>query len=205
MMDLPPNGADPGSSRGMFAGRKMGFRDRWVGALYRAATGSRRKRALLTPVGLAIFGLFTALFVFLAKLLDRALALPWPVAEYSSLLASILLMASGITMSAWSAFHFLKARGTPVPFNPPPSLVVSGPYRYARNPMLAGVFLLLFGIGFAARSLSLVMFFTPLFILVNVWELKKIEEPELIRRLGEEYLRYRERTPMFIPRTSVKK
>ena len=69
-----------------------------------------------------------------------------------------------------------------------------------RNPMVTGVFLLLFGIGFAIGSLSLVLIFTPLYILVHLWELKNIEEPELIRRLGEDYLAYRSRTPMFIPK-----
>jgi protein-S-isoprenylcysteine O-methyltransferase Ste14 len=148
-----------------------------------------------------IFGLFTALFVFLAVLVDKVLGLPWPIPVTVSWLISVPLMAIGVAVTAWSAFHFLKVKGTPVPFNPPPTLVESGPYRYARNPMLTGVFLLLFGIGFAIRSLSLVLIFTPLFVLANVWELREIEEPELIRRLGEDYLAYRERTPMFIPGT----
>ena len=62
-----------------------------------------------------------------------------------------------------------------------------------------GVFLLLFGIGFIVNSASLVFFFTPLYVLINVWELKKIKEPELIKRLGDEYIEYQRRTPMFIP------
>lgn len=44
-----------------------------------------------------------------------------------------------------------------------------------------------------------VLVFVPLFILVNDWELKAIEEPELLKRLGDEYAEYRRRTPMFIP------
>ncbi|MGB6850471.1 MAG: isoprenylcysteine carboxylmethyltransferase family protein [Thermoanaerobaculia bacterium] len=179
----------------------MRIRERWVSLLHRAATGTRKTRTLLTPIGLVIFGLFTALFVFLAVLVDRVLALPWPIPVTVSWLISVPLMAIGVAVTAWSAFHFLKVKGTPVPFNPPPTLVESGPYGYARNPMLTGVFLLLFGIGFAIRSLSLVLIFTPLFVLANVWELREIEEPELIRRLGEDYLAYRERTPMFIPGT----
>jgi protein-S-isoprenylcysteine O-methyltransferase Ste14 len=66
--------------------------------------------------------------------------------------------------------------------------------------MLTGVFMMLFGLGFLMRSVSLVVFFTPVFILANVWELKNIEEPELSRRLGGDYRDYRENTPMFIPR-----
>ena len=65
--------------------------------------------------------------------------------------------------------------------------------------MLAGVFLVLFGIGFAVNSVSLVVLFTPLYVLLNVWELKNIEEPELVKRLGNAYIEYRKQTPMFIP------
>ena len=66
--------------------------------------------------------------------------------------------------------------------------------------MLTGVFLILFGIGFGVNSISLVFLFTPLFVLINVWELKQIEEPELMKRLGDEYIEYRGQTPMFLPR-----
>jgi protein-S-isoprenylcysteine O-methyltransferase Ste14 len=152
-----------------------------------------------------IFGLFTALIVFFAVLLDGALALRWPIPIIVSALVSVPMMAIGVAITAWSVFHFMKVKGTPVPFNPPPTLVESGPYKYARNPMLTGVFLLLFGMGFAIRSPSLVLIFTPLYVLANVWELKEIEEPELLRRLGEDYLAYRRRTPMFIPGIILRK
>ena len=66
--------------------------------------------------------------------------------------------------------------------------------------MLTCVFFLLFGIGFLISSFSLVFIFTPLFILANYWELTVIEEPELLKRLGEEYKIYNEKTPMFFPR-----
>ena len=44
--------------------------------------------------------------------------------------------------------------------------------------------------------------FTTLFVLVNAWELKYIEEPELAMRFGDEYIEYRRRTPMFLPRAA---
>jgi protein-S-isoprenylcysteine O-methyltransferase Ste14 len=65
--------------------------------------------------------------------------------------------------------------------------------------MLTGVFSLLFAFGVFFGSVSLLVVFTPLFIFINFWELKSIEEPELEKRLGEEYIKYRERTPMFFP------
>jgi protein-S-isoprenylcysteine O-methyltransferase Ste14 len=146
-----------------------------------------------------IFGGFTAVLV------DRWLFLQWPLSSGFSWLIAATLIAIGVGVTAWSVLHFLKVKGTPVPFNPPPTLVMTGPYQIVRNPMLTGVFLLLFGIGFAIKSLSLVVLFTPLFILANVWELKEIEEPELVKRLGEDYVTYQQRTPLFIPRMRLKK
>ena len=100
----------------------------------------------------------------------------------------------------WSMVHFIKVRGTPVPFNPPPKLVTTGPYARARNPMLTGLFIFLLGLGILFGSISLIFIFTPLFVLLNVLELRAIEEPELEKRLGTEYIEYKKRTPMFIPR-----
>jgi len=104
----------------------------------------------------------------------------------------------------WSILYFIKAKGTPVPFNSPPKLVTTGPYSYIRNPMLSGVFILMFGFGIFFRSISLVFIFTPLFILFNFLELKTIEEPELKNRLGKDYSKYKKRVPMFFPKLKKK-
>ncbi|MCP4599910.1 MAG: hypothetical protein GY847_05100 [Proteobacteria bacterium] len=183
----------------------MTFRERWINIIHRAATGAQKTRTLLTPIGVTIFGVFTALFLFAAVLFDKLLGLSDLLPAATRLPLSLPVMALGIVVTAWSAIHFIKVRGTPIPFNPPPSVVKTGPYRYARNPMLTGVFLFLFGMGFFVNSVSLVMFFTPLYVLVNYWELKVIEEPELMMRLGCEYAEYRMQTPMFIPGFAVLK
>lgn len=62
------------------------------------------------------------------------------------------------------------------------------------------MFLLVFGLGLLLRSISLVFIFTPLFILLNVLELKSVEEPELESRLEKAYREYKERVPMFFPK-----
>lgn len=178
----------------------MKIRERWINLLQRAATGARKTRTLLTPIGLLIFGVFTGLFVVTAVFVDRVLDLPRLLPESARLPLSLPVLAVGVFVTAWSAFHFLKVKGTPVPFNPPPKVVHTGPYRHVRNPMLTGVFMFLLGLGLGLNSVSLVLFFTPLYVLLNVWELKHIEEPELIKRLGDEYLEYRRKTPMFFPR-----
>jgi len=66
--------------------------------------------------------------------------------------------------------------------------------------MLLGLFLLMLGLGVLFGSLSLIFIFTPLFILLNVLYLKAIEEKEMEKKFGEEYLEYKKRVPMFIPR-----
>lgn len=177
----------------------MRIRETWIDLLHSAATGTKKTRMLLTPVGLLVFFVFSAFFVLAAIVVDEFLGLPGLLPEAARIPLGVSTIALGITVTGWSAFHFLKVRGTPVPFNPPPKVVSTGPYRYARNPMLTGVFLFLFGIGFCLDSISLVLVFTPLYVLMNVWELKHIEEPELVKRLGDEYIEYRGKTPMFIP------
>ena len=49
-------------------------------------------------------------------------------------------------------------------------------------------------------SLSLIFIFTPLFVLVNVLYVKAIEEREMEKKFGQEYLEYKKRVPMFIPK-----
>ena len=178
----------------------MGFRESWINLLHRSATSTRQRRTLLTPIGVMIFGVFTILFVLAAIFVDRLLHLSGLIPEGFIIPLSVPVMTLGVASTAWSAFHFLRVKGTPVPFNPPPTLVKTGPYRYARNPMLTGVFVFLVGLGLFVNSVSLVFFFTPVFVLINVWELKQIEEPELVKRLGDEYIEYRRKTPMFLPR-----
>ncbi|MBT8332511.1 MAG: isoprenylcysteine carboxylmethyltransferase family protein [Deltaproteobacteria bacterium] len=177
----------------------MEFRKHCVNIFHRAATGTKKTRLALTPIGLTIFSVFTALFVLAAIFVDRLLGLPGLLPPGARLPIALPLMAAGVFITVWSAFQFIKVKGTPVPFNPPPQVVRTGPYRFVRNPMLCGVFLLLFGIGFAVNSVSLVVFFTPLYVLLNMWELLHIEEPELVKRLGNAYIEYRKKTPMFIP------
>ena len=177
----------------------MTIRARWIEFLFKLATSTKRGRTLLTPVGVVIFGFFTTLFVITALAFDKWLGLPKITLILINYCISTPILLVGAFVTIWSIIHFLKAKGTPVPSNPPPKLVTTGPYAYIRNPMLTGIFFLLFGIGVMLGSLSLIFIFTPLFILVNTWELKQIEEPELVRRLGEEFIEYRIKTPMFIP------
>jgi len=181
----------------------LGLKTKWIDLLYRVATGSRKFRNLLTPIGAVFYVCLTVLFVVVAIHVDKLLRLPKILPKTLNLILSLPILSVALFMMGWSVYNFLKVKGTPVPFNPPPKLVTSGPYAYTRNPMLTGIFLLLFGLAVFFRSISLALLFTPLFILINAWEVKAIEEAELEKRFGEEYVEYRKQTPMFFP--SLKK
>jgi len=177
----------------------VSLRKKWIEILHRAATGSRKMRTLLTPVGLLFFFAAIAFLVVLALWVDRLLGFPKLFGSPWNVVVSVPVLAIGLFFVLWSNLHFLKVKGTPVPFNPPPKLVTTGPYAYARNPMATGVFLVLLGLGLLLGSITLVFIFTPLVFLLCVWELKAIEEPELEKRLGKEYIEYKKRVPMFFP------
>jgi protein-S-isoprenylcysteine O-methyltransferase Ste14 len=172
---------------------------RWIEAIFNLATGSRRTRNFFTPLGALFYALVIFSFVMIALQVDKLIGITDIVPRSFSIIFASSFFLAAFILIGWSVLFFVKAKGTPVPLNPPPELVTTGPYAHVRNPMLAGVFALLFGIGGLLGSASLLVLFTPLFILVNVWELKVIEEPELLKRLGQDYYDYRESTPMFFP------
>jgi protein-S-isoprenylcysteine O-methyltransferase Ste14 len=164
------------------------------------ATGSKRRRRVLTPVGLLVFGGTLAVVIFGGLTTDRWLGLPPLLPGLAGTVAGGLLLMAGGGLCTWCVARFLKARGTPVPLNPPDELIMSGPYAWVRNPMLTGVFGALAGLGLLLHSFGLAVIWTPAYALVHLVELKRVEEPELARRFGAVYEDYRARVPMFFPR-----
>jgi protein-S-isoprenylcysteine O-methyltransferase Ste14 len=159
----------------------------------------------MTPVGIIFWFGLSALFVFAPLWLDRLWSIQLPLAAPTSIFISMPLIVIGATLALWTVYTFIKARGSPVPLNPPQRLVTSGLYSRVRNPMVLGWTIILFGAGILLNSLSLILIFTPLFILINVLYLKIIEEKEMEKKFGEEYLKYKQTVPMFIPRLRKQK
>jgi protein-S-isoprenylcysteine O-methyltransferase Ste14 len=178
----------------------MGASESHGNFIYKIATGNRRVRNLLTPVGAIFFFSVVTLIVLASLWIDRLLAISNLIPEYWRSILGWPVLAIGLFLMIWSVATFTLSKGTPVPFNPPPALVTRGPYAYVRNPMISGLVVALFGLGLSLGSISLAFVFTPLFALLNLYELKKIEEPELERRLGQPYIEYKKRVPRFWPR-----
>jgi protein-S-isoprenylcysteine O-methyltransferase Ste14 len=170
-----------------------------INKIYAIATGSSKKRKLYTPLGALLFFSVTALFIIIPLLIEKVFHIPQFLFLPWNIIVSIPLIAVGMFYTFWSIFEFFKSKGTPVPFNPPPELVVKGPYKYSRNPMTTGLFLQMLGLGILLGSILLTLVFTPLYILMHYHQLKTIEEPELELRLGDAYKVYRNKVPMFLP------
>jgi protein-S-isoprenylcysteine O-methyltransferase Ste14 len=172
---------------------------RLIDVIYHVATSSKKIRNFFTPLSALFFILLVFSLVVIGFLVDKLLGIDDLLPGWFSFILAPLFFLAAVILIGWSVLTFFRAKGTPVPFNPPPRLVTIGPYAHVRNPMLTGVFALLLGIGGLLRSGSLLFIITPLFILAMVLELKHIEEPELTKRLGQDYIEYRKRTPMFFP------
>jgi protein-S-isoprenylcysteine O-methyltransferase Ste14 len=112
----------------------------------------------------------------------------------------LLVLAVGLILFSASLGNFVtEGEGTLAPWDPPRRLVVRGPYRYVRNPMISGVVLVLFGE--ALTLLSRPHFIWALiFLAVNSIYIPLLEETGLRHRFGDSYVEYCRHVPRLIPR-----
>ena len=110
------------------------------------------------------------------------------------------LIVAGFAVILFCSGLFSRlGRGTPVPIEPPENLVIKGLYRYSRNPMYVAQVAILLGLFIYRGELSLMVHVAIYSGVVQAWVVSR-EEPELRRRFGEEYVRYAQRVPRWIPR-----
>ena len=125
------------------------------------------------------------------------LGLPW---DAVIVLAGALLMGSGLYYLSITIWLFINiGRGTLAPWSPTSKLVVIGPYRHVRNPMISGVLMTLLGESIVFGSLGIFICFLLFFIINHIYFIYS-EEPGLARRFGNEYLSYKRNVPRWIPR-----
>ena len=114
--------------------------------------------------------------------------------------AGVALGAVGLLLFAASLrLFFTIGRGTLAPWDPPRNLVVRGPYRYVRNPMISGVILMLVAIALVLRSGPHAVW-AATFLAANLLWFPLAEEPMLEAKFGDEYRTYKRNVPRFIPR-----
>ena len=110
-----------------------------------------------------------------------------------------LFVVIGLSFDLTSLYLFVKRRTTPNPIKPAnaSSLVISGLYRYSRNPMYVGLLLLLIAWGIWLGSVSAVLII-PVFIGVLTQMQIKPEERALAQKFGADYQRYRHQVRRWI-------
>jgi len=114
--------------------------------------------------------------------------------------AGAVVFAAGFALFAWCVLLFARiGRGTLAPWDPTRRLVIVGPYRHVRNPMITAVGTMLVGEMLYFHSARLGAWLL-LFVAINHAYFLLIEEPGLDARFGEEYERYRRNVPRWLPR-----
>jgi len=120
--------------------------------------------------------------------------------NFVCLLVGSLLAAAGVFLVITSIGWFVRiGQGTLAPWDPPRKLVAIGVYSYVRNPMKAGLILILLAESLIFRSPPLAGWFAA-FSIANVLYIHFSEEPGLLKRFGQDYVAYCAAVPRWFPR-----
>jgi len=138
--------------------------------------------------------------LWIARSKGIGLALGSSPAEVALETFGVILLLIGLRLFAASLTRFaVEGKGTLAPWDPPRHLVIRGPYRYVRNPMISGVSFVLFGEAAVLLSSShlqwALIFLTANLVFIPLWE-----EPDLKRRFGTEYEDYCRNVRRLVPR-----
>jgi protein-S-isoprenylcysteine O-methyltransferase Ste14 len=124
----------------------------------------------------------------------------WPLPYWGiARAAGVLLIVAGLVPVVHSFIEFFRAEGTPVPAAAPPRLVVSGCYRYVRNPIYVGFLGVLLGEALLFGSPGLLEYALITWC-VGAAAVRWYEEPRLAREFGAEYREYRRAVHAWLPR-----
>ena len=115
------------------------------------------------------------------------------------------LLMAGLFLAVWTMVLFHKiGKGTLAPWAATKHLIVEGPYKVTRNPMITGILAVLAGETIILNTLS-ILYWLILFFIINCIYFKLYEEKDLERKFGEEYTEYKKNVPMWFPRIRLKK
>ena len=128
---------------------------------------------------------------------DQTLGIALP--EWTRAIGIIFMIVGSVLVLICVGIFVARGRGTPAIFDPPREFVALGPYKYVRNPMYVGGFILLSGFGLYHHSVSilaLALLLALLFHLFVLW----VEEPGLEQRFGSSYRDYKNSVNRWLPK-----
>jgi protein-S-isoprenylcysteine O-methyltransferase Ste14 len=111
----------------------------------------------------------------------------------------LLLLLGGVLLAETFARFALQGRGTPAPVYPTETLVVTGSYRFVRNPMYVAVVSLILGQALLFGNLAVLAYGAVIWLSVHLFVVS-YEEPTLARSFGAQYENYRANVRRWIPR-----
>jgi protein-S-isoprenylcysteine O-methyltransferase Ste14 len=147
-------------------------------------------------------GMVTVLIpAFILNVSGTQIGWAWsPPMSYIPSLVGLALIGLGLFLMVQTiALFFNVGKGTLAPWDETQKLVVQGIYRHVRNPMITGVFCILLGEAILFGSLPVLYWFVFVVVL-NMIYIPLLEEPGLQERFGEDYQRYKQHVPRWIPR-----
>jgi protein-S-isoprenylcysteine O-methyltransferase Ste14 len=137
---------------------------------------------------------------WLARGAGVAPAIGSSTSEFAIQIAGAAVLSVGIVLFVASLRRFAtEGDGTLAPWDPPRRLVVRGPYRYVRNPMISGVIFIVFGEALLLLSRPHAMW-AAMILIVNLIYIPLLEEPMLEERFGEDYREYCRHVGRILPR-----
>ena len=166
-----------------------------IGELQRLRLGAALRAGLyLVAFGAISFGLLPYLILTLSG--QGVWPPPLPAVLRFSLVGAGALC---LLWPLWAVLEFVRAGGTPLPFDPPLALVTSGPYAFVRNPMQLGAIAAVLAMAALYRSVWLLAYAVDLVLVSQLFFLPQ-EEAELRRRFGAVYVRYCLAVRCWLPR-----
>lgn len=147
--------------------------------------------AIVVPAGIIAF-------TELTDIIDSGWLLAFPFSLIPLVPGCFFILLGLLLWLKTNLLFARKGKGTLAPWDPPKNLVVAGPYRFVRNPMISGVLSLLLGETLVFGSWPILVFFC-LFFMANHFFFIKVEEPKLIERFGHDFRQYMKHVPRWIP------
>jgi len=151
-----------------------------------AQTESREKGAdvRFPPPLVWLGGLILGIFI------DRfVLAAPFQIARAASLTIGAILMAIGAALPVSARLQFKRSGQSVRPWDPTPSLIFDGPYRFTRNPMYVGLTLFEIGLGLVLNNAWISALALPALATVHFMAVLP-EERYLSGKFGDSYRDY---------------
>ena len=112
----------------------------------------------------------------------------------------IIVGSAGLFLFFYTVFLFKSiGKGTLAPWSEKQKLVVVGPYRYCRNPMISGVLFILIGEALILHSLP-ILIWAGCFFVINTIYFLIFEEPALEKKFGDDYRLYKKYVSRWFPR-----